>query len=39
MTVPPFYKVIISIVGKRNTICYNVRRKEPEERPAEVRKD
>jgi len=27
MTVPPLCKVIISIVGKRKTVCYNVRRK------------
>ena len=26
MTVPPLCKVIISIVGKRKTVCYNVRR-------------
>lgn len=27
MTVPPLCKVIISIVGKRKAVCYNVRRK------------
>ena len=38
MTVPPLCEVIISIVGKRGAVCYNVRRKEPERLPAVVRR-